>query len=235
MIHSIVRGGTPFDEAVIPQVKTPDETVATAPDGKPDGRVLRGQRNRDALVRAYTELLAEGDWQPRAQDIARRAGVSVRSLFQHFPDLRALRDIIVVERFEIVLASIDRLEIELRTLCSMTERVEATVAMRAELWERCSPVRTILLVPNADGTNQHLADKVCAVRAQLREQLRRTFAHELAAADRDSGTVLSAVQASLGFEMWEHLRFAQRLDRETTITVMRHLTFGALTSASASR
>lgn len=216
-------------------MNTPDNTATTVPDGKPDGRVLRGQRNKDALLRAYTELLAEGDWQPRAQDVARRAGVSVRSLFQHFPDLRTLRDIVVVDRYEMALAAIDRLEVEVRNLCSMSERVEATVAMRAELWESCSPVRTILLVPTADGTNQHLADKVCTVRARLREQLRRTFAHELAAADGDSATVLAAVQASLGFEMWEHLRFAQRLDRETTITVMRHLAFGALTSTSASR
>ncbi len=216
-------------------MNTPDDTAATAPDGKPDGRVLRGQRNKDALLRAYTELLADGDWQPRAQDVAERAGVSVRSLFQHFPDLRTMRDIVVIDRCQLALASIDRLEVEVRDLCTMSERVEATVAMRAELWERCSPVRTVLLVPNADGTNQHLADKVCAIRAQLREQLRRTFAHELAAADGDSATMLSAVQASLGFEMWEHLRFAQRLDRDTTITVMRHLAFGALTSTSASR
>jgi AcrR family transcriptional regulator len=216
-------------------VKTPDKPAASVSGCKPDGRVLRGQRNKEALLCAYTELLAEGDWQPRAQDVAQRAGVSVRSLFQHFPDLRALRDIVVVDRFELVLASIEHLEVELRTLCSMSERVEATVAMRAELWEKCSPVRTILLVPNADGTNRHLADKVCTVRAQLREQLRRTFAHELAAADGDSSIVLSAVQASLGFEMWEHLRFAQRLDRETTMAVMRRMAFGALTPTSASR
>jgi AcrR family transcriptional regulator len=202
---------------------------------KPDGRVLRGQRNRDALLRAYTELLAEGVWQPRAQDVAERAGLSVRSLFQHFPDLRALRDIVVLDRYEQALGFIDRLEHELRGLSTTCERVEATVRMRGRLWETCSPVRTVLLLPNADGTNQHLTDKVCDVRTRLREQLRRTFAHEIAAVEEDANLVLSAVQASLGFEMWEHLRFAQRLDHAMTTAVMQRLAFAALAPNSPSR
>lgn len=215
-------------------MKVSDETAKEAADCKLDGRVLRGQRNRDSLLRAYTELLAEGVWQPRAQDVAERAGLSVRSLFQHFPDLRALRDIVVLDRYEQALGFIDRLEHELRGLNTTCERVDATVRMRGRLWETCSPVRTVLLLPNADGTNQHLTDKVCVIRARLREQLRRTFAHEIAAVDEDTNVVLSAVQASLGFEMWEHLRFAQCLDREMTIAVMRHLVFAALTPNSPS-
>jgi AcrR family transcriptional regulator len=214
---------------------TEKDTENVTPGCKPDGRVLRGQRNREALLRAYTGLLAEGVWQPRAQDVAERAGLSVRSLFQHFPDLRALRDIIVLDRYERALGFIDRLEHDLRGLSSLAERLEATVQMRGLLWETCSPVRTVLLLPNADGTNRHLADKAQAVRRQLREQLRRTFAHEIAAVDRDSRVVLSAVQASLSFEMWEHLRFAQRLDSDATIAVMRHLATAALDPRAPSR
>lgn len=220
-------------------MKTSDDTEKDTENDttccKPDGRVLRGQRNRDALLRAYTELLSEGFWQPRAQDVAERAGLSVRSLFQHFPDLRALRDIIVLDRYERALGFIDRLEHDLRCLSSLPERLEATVQMRGHLWETCSPVRTVLLLPNADGTNLHVAERAQAVRRQLREQLRRTFAHEIAAADQDTRVVLSAVQASLSFEMWEHLRFAQRLDRETTIAVMRHMAAAALDPRPPSR
>jgi AcrR family transcriptional regulator len=227
-------GSTPFDEAVVPQVNTPEKTAADATGDRPDGRVLRGQRNRDALLRAYTELLADGVWQPRAQDIAERAGVSVRSLFQHFPDLRALRYVVVVDRFETAKVFVDDLEDELRHLCTMSERVEATVRMRGHLWESCSPLRPVLLVPNSDGSNHDLTELVCIIRSRLREQLRRTFAQEIAA-DDDSFTKLAAVQAALGFEMWEHLRFSQRLDNETTLTVMRHMVLGALISTSASR
>lgn len=227
-------GSTPFDEAVIPQVNTPDDTAATAPDCKLDGRVLRGQRNRDALLRAYTALLADGIWQPRAQDIAERAGVSVRSLFQHFPDLRALRDVVVLDRFEQAKVFVDDLEDELRHLCTMSERIEATVRMRGRLWESCAPLRPVVLVPNSDGSNHHLTELVCIIRSRLREQLRRTFAQEIAA-DDDSFTKLAAVQAALSFEMWEHLRFSQRLDNETALTVMHHMVMGALISASASR
>ena len=58
--------------------------------GKVDGRVLRGERTRARIVDALINLIREGSLVPRAVDIAGRAGVSVRSVFQHFADFREL-------------------------------------------------------------------------------------------------------------------------------------------------
>jgi TetR/AcrR family transcriptional regulator of autoinduction and epiphytic fitness len=55
-----------------------------------DGRVLRGERNREAIVEALLELYQEGDPQPPARAIAERAGVSLRTVFQHFNDMDTL-------------------------------------------------------------------------------------------------------------------------------------------------
>ena len=55
-----------------------------------DGRVLRGERNRSAIVEALLALLEEGGAKPSAKEIAERAGVSLRSVFQHFDDMEAL-------------------------------------------------------------------------------------------------------------------------------------------------
>ena len=55
-----------------------------------DGRTARSQRTRSAIVAACIELVEEGDLRPTAPRVAERAGVSVRSVFQHFDDLEGL-------------------------------------------------------------------------------------------------------------------------------------------------
>ena len=50
----------------------------------------RGQRNRDAVVQSFLDLIAEGDLSPTAQKVAERAGVSLRSVFHHFEDMEQL-------------------------------------------------------------------------------------------------------------------------------------------------
>ena len=55
-----------------------------------DGRAARALRTRNRVVDALLDLVDEGDLRPSAADVARRAGVSLRSVFQHFDDLETL-------------------------------------------------------------------------------------------------------------------------------------------------
>ena len=55
-----------------------------------DGRHARKERNRDAVVAATMELLERGCFTPTAQEIADRAGVSLRSVFRYHDNLDAL-------------------------------------------------------------------------------------------------------------------------------------------------
>ena len=55
-----------------------------------DGRRLRSERTRQHIIEAYLALLRESCTVPTALQIADRAGYSVRSLFERFPDLLAL-------------------------------------------------------------------------------------------------------------------------------------------------
>src|SRR3712207_2660379 len=52
-----------------------------------DGRRLRREHNRDAVIDALLALFAEGCYTPAAADIAERAGISARSLFRYFDDV----------------------------------------------------------------------------------------------------------------------------------------------------
>ncbi len=58
-----------------------------------DGRRLRSERTKQLIIEAYLTLLRERPDvpSPTAADIAERAGYSVRSIFERFPDLHALR------------------------------------------------------------------------------------------------------------------------------------------------
>jgi hypothetical protein len=55
-----------------------------------DGRIQRGERTRQALIKAYLDLLREKQKPPAAPVIARRAGCSIRSVFHNFSDLLTL-------------------------------------------------------------------------------------------------------------------------------------------------
>lgn len=62
-------------------------------------------RNRDRLVAAATELFTERGVDVPLDEIARAAGVSIGTLYNHFPNRGALLDVVLSDR----LAVIDRL------------------------------------------------------------------------------------------------------------------------------
>ena len=65
-----------------------------APISKPpriDGRRLRSERTKQLIIEAFLSLLRDNSQMPTAVQIAERAGYSVRSIFERFPDLNALR------------------------------------------------------------------------------------------------------------------------------------------------
>ncbi len=68
----------------------PDQPPAAPDPVVVDGRTLRAQRTRDAVVAALLALQEEGDLQPTAQRVAARAGVALRTVYGHFSDMESL-------------------------------------------------------------------------------------------------------------------------------------------------
>src|SRR5689334_620306 len=52
-----------------------------------DGRRLRREQNREAVIDALVALFEEGSYTPSSGEIAERAGISPRSLFRYFDDV----------------------------------------------------------------------------------------------------------------------------------------------------
>ncbi|HEV3378556.1 MAG TPA: helix-turn-helix domain-containing protein [Thermoleophilaceae bacterium] len=75
-------------------IETNQAAVAAGPLMRADAR-----RNRDAIVAAAYELFAEYGTEAQMDEIARRAGVGVGTLYRHFPAKEDLLDAVIARRF----------------------------------------------------------------------------------------------------------------------------------------
>ena len=73
-----------------PKLVVVEDKENSQSDTQPDGRRQRSQRSREKILRAYWELMLDGDMNPSAAAIAEHAGVGLRSVFRHFEDLDML-------------------------------------------------------------------------------------------------------------------------------------------------
>ncbi len=169
-----------------------------------DGRTARSVRTRAAIVDSTIALVEDGDLRPTAPRIAEGAGVSVRSIFQHFDDLETLFAAVgdrVVERLTDLIVPIDASR-------PVGERVAQFVEVRCRINEAITPIRraALLQVSTSSVVAKQLRDGHDFFRFQLRE----VFAAELAAAgDHRRGLHDSLVVAS-SWSTWELLRTLER-------------------------
>lgn len=197
----------------------------SAPDLEPavtDGRVLRGERNRDAIVEALLELFEQGHLSPTSREIAERAGVSLRTVFQHFDDMEALCAAVSQRQ-------IDRIWSHLELLPGCDEpldvRLDGFVAQRAQLFETITSPRRA--AAKALDASPALMRGLARSEAFLRRQVTETFAPELAAADPDR---IAAADFVSSWEAWDGLRRSSRHSVDSASRIMRRLLLSLLTS-----
>jgi AcrR family transcriptional regulator len=171
-----------------------------------DGRLARAESTRTAVVDALLGLLDEGDLRPTAPRIAERAGVSLRSVFQHFRDLEAL----FAAAADRQLARLRRLVRPLPTTGALAHRLEAFVRQRARLLEAITPVRRAALL--VEPFSAEIAGRLGRVRAYGRSEIGRVFAAEIGRRRADDRRpLLAALAAASSWSVWEELRRHQRL------------------------
>lgn len=194
-----------------------------------DGRVLRGQRTKEAVVEAFLSLIEGGDPQPKARAIAARAGVSLRSVWQHFDDLETLylaagqRE---MEKVGPMMATVD-------PSLPIAERVAVFVTRRVEALETMAPVaRAARLREPFSHQLQTNRDKL---KKRFRDWIEETFAPELTTlAPERHLDVVEAVLSAGSFSAWFALRDEQGLAVERAravleLTVERLIGVGVIT------
>lgn len=175
-----------------------------------DGRHLRRDRNRDAVVDAMLELYGEGNLAPSSEEIAARAGLSPRSLFRYFDDIDDLCRTAIARQQERVLPLV---EIDVSPSAALAARIDTVVAQRVRLFEAVGQVAQVsrLRAP----FQKVIAAELRASRAFLRRQLHAVFPDELA-----DPHLLAAADVLCSFEAYRLLRDDQRLSAEQAAAVL---------------
>src|SRR6266566_2146364 len=85
-------------QAAAPAGALPADPGAAASDGRPLRR--DAERNRQRILRAAAEVFTERGLQATLDDVARRAGVGVGTVYRRFPDKEALVEALFTERLD---------------------------------------------------------------------------------------------------------------------------------------
>ena len=188
-----------------------------------DYRVVRGQRNRQAVVRALMELIQEGEPVPTAAQIAERAGVAVRSIYHHFADLESLHLALADEHF----GSLADLLVPIPTDGPLATRLTAFTGYRSALFERAMPVYRASLL--AAVRSPGVAQRIAFGNEFLRAELAQTFAIELRGGPPWK---LQALDGLTSFDGWVRLRSSQGLDVDVAQQVLAHAIEAILAGSS---
>jgi AcrR family transcriptional regulator len=188
--------------------------VVEARSAAVDGRRLRSERTRQYIIEAYMELLRGHPRPPTASQIAERAGYSVRSVFERFPDLLSLS-----------LAAADFAFAQATTQAAVRNanadrqtRIRTQVETRAQTCEEWLPLWRALVL------NQHLSpelqQRIRRVREAIMARVLLMYRPELeAVGEVERRRTLIAVEALTDFESWARMREFAGLSFEDACTV----------------
>jgi AcrR family transcriptional regulator len=188
-----------------------------------DGRRARRERGRLAVSDAVIDLVFEGNTDPTSEQVAKRAGVSVASLFRYFETLKELRQETLHRYFK----RYDHLfQLPDITESTLEHRTQVLVDRRAKLYETTEPMcrqarRRAPDVPDLD-------EELRSTRAMQADQIRQYFACELEALSPSaSDDLVATINTLTSFESWDqiahdHNRTPQQV-RRTWTTALHQL------------
>jgi len=168
---------------------------------KIDGRRARGLRTRDAIVTALMDLIGAGDVAPTAQRIADRAGVSVRSVYQHFTDVEGLYADASARTFDWVMT----MSRDIDPAWDRERRIEEYVASRSAVLEALTPFNRAsrLIEPQSEAIRRNRQ----VMQRQSRERLALAFAPELGRLEGSArANLLNILDLLASWPAWDHLR-----------------------------
>jgi AcrR family transcriptional regulator len=185
-----------------------------------DGRNRRAAETRRKIIAAAKAMIDETSVAPTVVGVARRADVSVRSVFQHFKDVQSL--------FVTVVDSVSReLAIPPTTPDSqpLDVRVQSVVQNLAQVYDKIVPLR---VAAGQFVGHPALMARSMALRQALRDGAFKVFATEFGGLDDAAREQLAdAIGAALSLEAWTVLRRRDGLSVERA-TAAWQLTLTAL-------
>ncbi|MGA1521850.1 MAG: TetR/AcrR family transcriptional regulator [Ilumatobacteraceae bacterium] len=165
-----------------------------------DGRRQRTERGRAAVIDAMFDLIVEGHLPPAVDQVARRAGVSIATIFRYFGTLDDLQQETVarfVERFDHLL------EIDRPGEGSATSLVRRFVDSRITLFSTVGLVMHLAWVRSLD--QPRIAAAVRENRRRLRDATEEHFASVLGPRSARRSGLVDAIDGMCSIEAWVSL------------------------------
>jgi len=210
---------------VEPPVDGPLDPVADAPV---DGRSARAERTRTAIVDAVLELLSEGDFQPTANRIAERAGISLRLIYHHFGDLESLYRAVGQRSLERLTERTRRIPVDQ----PLDARIDQVVEQRCDILEWLTPIMRAAQINI--GASAGALTRRSLLHTRGEREVDVVFAAELDRLDATQRAVVaSALNGTLFWGHWDDLRTSGRsIDeaREAVLLTVRAI-FASITPA----
>jgi AcrR family transcriptional regulator len=176
------------------------EMSTTQPQVQQAGRGDRVARTREAIVSSTLTLAMEGEVAPIVRDIAKLAGVSARTVFQHFADTA-----------ELYVAVLGRVLTGLRGEAApmpggaLDDRISEVIGQRAGRYEKLLPMWTF--VETLQRRSSEAGEQVTQLYTANREQLAEYFGEELTGLTGEKRErALNALSLALAPESWIVLR-----------------------------
>jgi AcrR family transcriptional regulator len=183
---------------------------------KIDGRRARSERSQAALIDALLELLREGGEVPSSREIAEAAGVTQRTLFNHFEHLGQLFAAAQEDQIRRVMDELPAVGPE----GPLADRLDRYVAGMRTVLEENAPIYWIAYTRASDVPD--VAELITVMRELGRAMVERAFSPELDALDHDErGITVDALELSLSSLTWHLRRDFQQLSRQEAGEAMR--------------
>lgn len=166
-----------------------------------DGRRLRSARTKQLIIEAYLTLLRERPQIPTAASIAERAGYSVRSVFERFPDLHALR--VAATDYAFIQGTAQAVARELSG--DRQTRLRSHVETRAWTCERWLPLWRALNANQGDSTE--LKSRIVLIREAILKRIELMYEPELSTlGEKERQQTLITIESLIDFESWARMR-----------------------------
>jgi AcrR family transcriptional regulator len=173
-----------------------------------DARSARTARTRTRIAEALIASALEGETSPGIPDIARRAGVAVRSVHYHFENAESLYAE-AVRRYE---PRVARLVVAIDKRLPLETRIRVLVAQHDAVHRAIAPLYLAVRERPKALRSPSINEAMHRLRMVLDRHVIETLGDELRVV-ADSHGSRERITAAVSFETWRHLDRVQRLSR----------------------
>jgi len=196
-----------------------------------DGRTVKGlrvrQQVRESIIAAYIDLIRSGVPAPTARETAERAGLSLRVVFNHFSDLRALR-----------LASFVRMQAQSSEFFSEESPAGGSAVDRLQLFVQKQTRRLEYVTPfhhaaaMVESVDPDVAEALRTARNAAARDLEKTLGPALKPFSRsEKRALLMSLHMVCSWDSWEFLRKHYHLSPGRARAIITNVALSVLAAA----